>query len=281
MKKLIKVLWQGFVGGADFTQLVTERFILEDKLLKITMPVSNIATEEPPKEVNYPYRSNYWFGQKQKTHTHETYVHIYTELWMYLPIIGILPSSEYGMQGCTFRIKKTPDGVNALDNEALGVWVIQEYDEYYNDPIPGDKARGCNTELRAEMSRHKTLSDEVMAEQLEAYISGSGYPPIPDATTVHINNTEWVFYQLVNPRSRSRKDMYCLGLDEGHYLVVRFSHRVDRSDKYKKWRKAADKTQQRVMEMVSLTNYVADEPKSLLTNDTSSAQQTSSGQETA
>ena len=281
MKKLLKTLWQGFVGGADFTQLATERFILEDKLLKITMPVSNIATLEPPKEVNYPYRSDYWFSHKQETHTHETYVHIYTELWMYLPIIGIVPSSEYGMLSSVFRIKKTPDGINALDNQTLGSWLNQEYDEYYNHPEVGDKMQGRNTYLRAKMSKHTTLSDEVMAEQLEACISGSGYPSIPDARTVRINGTEWVFYQLVNPRSRSRTDMYCLGLDEGHYLVVRFSHRVDRSDKHKKWRKAADKTQQRVMEMVSLTDYVADEPQSRLSNDTSSALQTSSRQDKA
>jgi hypothetical protein len=46
--------------------------------------------------------------------------------------------------------------------------------------------------------------------------------------------------------------------------VVRFNHQVDRSDKHKKWRKAADKTQQRVMEMVSLTDYVDEPPQNLL-----------------
>jgi hypothetical protein len=89
------------------------------------------------------------------------------------------------------------------------------------------------------------------------------------------------FYQLVKPKYQSRTEMYCLGLDEDHYLAVTFGHQVDRSDKHKKWRKAANQTQQRVMEMVSLTDYVADEPQSLLANDTSSVQQTSSGQETA
>ncbi|MEZ8187897.1 hypothetical protein ACED29_19005, partial [Shewanella sp. 5S214] len=131
---LLKSLWQGFVGGADFTQLVTERFILEDKLLKITVPISNIAARQLPKEVNYPYRNRHWFNTKQKTHTHETYVHIYTRVWMYLPIIGIFPSSEYGMLSSVFRIKQTPDGINALDNQALGSWLNQEYDEYYNHP---------------------------------------------------------------------------------------------------------------------------------------------------
>jgi len=280
MKKLLKTLWQGFVGGADFTQLVTERFILEDKLLKITIPISNVVARQLPKEVNYPYRNRHWFNTKQKTHTHETYVHIYTRVWMYLPIIGIFPSSEYGMLSSVFRIKKTHDGINALDNQALGSWLNQEYDEYYNHPEPGDKARGSNTRIRQEMSKHTTLSDEVMAIQLEAAINNGGYPQIPDATTVQINGTEWVFHQLIKPHSRSRTDMYCLGLDEGHYLVVRFNHQVDRSDKHKKWRKAANQTQQRVMQMVSLTDYVADEPQSRLSNDTSSALQTSSGQET-
>jgi hypothetical protein len=278
---LLKSLWQGFVGGADFTQLVTERFILEDKLLKITIPIRNIVARQLPKEVNYPYKNRHWFNTKQKTHTHQTYVHIYTRVWMYLPIIGILPSSEYGMLSSVFRIKKTPDGVNALDNEALGQWLNQEYDEYYNDPIPGDKARGWNTELKEQMlAIHGDFSSVHAATQLEACLNASGYPPNPDATTVKISDTEWVFYQLITPQSRSRTDMYCLGLDEGHYLAVNFSHQVDRSDKHKKWCKAANKTQQRVMEMVSLTDYVADEPQSLLANDTSSVQQTSSGQET-
>jgi hypothetical protein len=262
---LLKSLWQGFVGGADFTQLVTERFILEDKLLKITIPIRNIVARQLPKEVNYPYKNRHWFNSKQETHTHETYVHIYTELWMYLPIIGILPSSEYGMLSSVFRIKKTPSGVNALDNQSLGTWLNQEYDEYYNHPEPGDKAQGSNTKLRAKMLKtHGDFSSVHAATQLEACLNTSGYPPIPDATTVQINGTEWVFYQLVKPHSRSRTDMYCLGLDEGHYLVVRFSHRVDRSDKHNKWRKAADKTQQRVMEMVSLTDYVDEPPQTLL-----------------
>jgi len=279
---LLKSLWQGFVGGADFTQIVTERFVLEDKLLKVAIPISNVVARKPTKEVNYPYKNNHWFHTNQETHTHETYVHIYTRVWMYLPIIGIFPSSEYGMLGCVFRIKKTPEGVNALDNLALGQWLNQEYDEYYNHPEPGDKSKGRNTALIAEMQqRHGDLTTSHMASQLQAYINGSVYPEIPAPTTVSFNNIQWVFYQLVKPNSRSRADMYCLGLDEGHYLVVRFSHRVDRSDKHKKWRKAANQTQQRVMEMVSLTDYVADEPQSRLSNDTSSALQTSSRQETA
>jgi hypothetical protein len=167
------------------------------------------------------------------------------------------------MLSSVFRIKKT-DGINALDNQALGSWLNQEYDQYYNHPEPGDKAKGSNTRIRQEMSKQTTLSDEVMAIQLEAAINNGGYPKIPDATTVQINGTEWVFHQLVKPHSRSRTDMYCLGLDEGHYLVVRFNHQVDRSDKHKKWRKAADKTQQRVMEMVSLTDYVDEAPQTLL-----------------
>jgi hypothetical protein len=55
--------------------------------------------------------------------------------------------------------------------------------------------------------------------------------------------------------------MYCLGLDEGHYLVVHFSHHVDRFNKHKKWRNAANQTQQRVMEMVSLTDYIEEEQR--------------------
>ncbi|UCX03319.1 hypothetical protein [Shewanella glacialimarina] len=281
MKKLIKALGRGFVGGADFTQLITERFILEDKILKVTIPISNVAARQTPKEVNYPYRNKNWFSTHQRIYSHQTYVHIYTRVWVYLPIIGILPSSEYGMLGCSFHIRKAPKGVNALDNKALGLWLNQEYDEYYNHPEPGERGIGWNTKLRNEMSKHKTLDDETMQIQTNAYINASGYPAIPAATMVDVNNTQWVFFQLLKPNHRSRTDMYCLGLDEGHYLVVDFSHQVDRSDKHKKWRKAANQTQQRVMEMVSLTDYVAEEPQTLLTNDTSSAPQTSFGQETA
>ncbi|QLE84141.1 hypothetical protein FLM48_02990 [Shewanella sp. Scap07] len=264
----LKALWQGFLGGADFNYQVTERFILEDKLLTITLPASNIASVEPPKEINYPYRNRHWFSEQQRTHTHETYVHIYTELWMYLPIIPILPSCEYGMLSCVFRVKQTPDRVNALDNQALGDWLNREYDEHYNHPIEGENSQGRNTYLRKDMSKHTTLSDEVMAAQLEGSINNWGYPPIPDSSPVNIKGVEWVFHQLVKPYEHSRTDMYCLGLDENHFLVVRFNHRVDRSDKYKKWRKAANKTQQRVMEQVSLTDYTPQASTPQLTDGT-------------
>ena len=106
---LLKSLWQGFVGDTDFTQIVAERFILEDKLLKVTIPASQVVIRQVSKEVNYHYRNNNWFAGQQQTHIHETYVHIYTELWMSLTIIGIFPSS-------VFRIKKIPDRINALYN---------------------------------------------------------------------------------------------------------------------------------------------------------------------
>ncbi|WP_119968186.1 hypothetical protein [Shewanella japonica] len=257
MKRLLKALWQGFVGGADFNQQVTERFILENKLLTFTIPITNVVARQDPKEINYPYRNRDWFANYQETHTHETYLSLYTRIWMYLPIIPILPSCEYGMLSTEFRIKRTPDGINALDNQALGDWLNREYDEHYNHPIEGENSQGRNTYLIGKMLKiHGNFDSEHAATQLKACINNSGYPPIPDAATVYINGTEWVFHQLVKPHSRSRTDMYCLGLDENHFLVVRFNHRVDRSDKHKKWRKAANKTQQRVMEQVSLTDYV-------------------------
>jgi len=266
IKALPRVLRQGFVGGADFSKMVEERFILENRTLDINFPISslslnNIDTVEQPK-VKYPYRNPQWFNEHRNSDIDLSYVIFHTVFWIYKPIIGILPDSEYGMLGCAFAIHKVSENINVLDNQSLKQWLNQKYDESYYQLEPVDDSRGKRAYLRQKILKiYREHSPKHEAMQLKAFINSSGYPLNNDTSTVTINDNQWVFHQLVQPQSRNRTDMYCLGLDEQHFLVVRFKHHVDRFNKHKKWRNAANKTQQRVMQMVSLTDYIEEEQR--------------------
>ena len=84
---------------------------------------------------------------------------------------------------------------------------------------------------------------------------------------VIINKLTWVFYQIKRSNSRSHQDYYCLPLSESAFLEVEFNHRVDRSDKHKKWSKHALASQQRIMESIKLSDLPA-ERDNLITDNT-------------
>jgi hypothetical protein len=77
-------------------------------------------------------------------------------------------------------------------------------------------------------------------------------PSIPPALIKTFNQTDWVFYQEVRSNRLSRHDFYCLPLSENSFLEVKFNHRVDRSDKHKKWAKHALESQERIMASIYL-----------------------------
>lgn len=259
---LIKNCMRGFSGGPDFASQRNVTFQLENVDFLIGLPVSNIVTEEPPRDINFPFQQRGWFEQNQEQHRQHKHVHVYTEIWVYLPVITVAPDSEYGQLTLSVWLKRTPESVNALDLKALGAVLTSEYDQHYNSPTvggPGEHGIGLNTEIRNEISaqslaRATPFSDERHAEEVRLSIEAFGAPPIAPAKTVSINGLEWVFYCEDNPnpeRTRSREDFFCLPLDERFYLQLRFKHRVDRSDK-KAWQKHANQAQQRIMESVTV-----------------------------
>ena len=247
---LIKVYWRGFVGGPDFNRSISRRFMLENKQLTINMPESNVMAEPSTVEVNFPHTSSDWFTQHAEIYRQHCFVHIITELWMYMPPVAIAPSSEYGMLSCQLRIKQTND-INVLDKTALSLYLTQVCDDYNNGPD------GINTELRRRVVEQSSkmampYEPDELEEEVAEYIELQGVPPLAPASIKHFNQLTWFFYQEIENNSLSHQDYYCLPLSEHSFLEVKFNHRVDLSHKHKKWAKPALEAQERIMASIYL-----------------------------
>jgi hypothetical protein len=247
---LIKAYWRGFVGGPDFNRGINHRFILENKQLTVYLPDSNIMAESSPIEISFPHSSSDWFTEHAQVYRQHAFVHIIIELWMYMPPIAIGTSSEYGMLSCQLRIKQV-NAINVLDKAALSLYVTQTCDDYHNGPD------GTNTELRrrvVEQSAKMAMPYEPneLEEEVAEYIELQGVPPQAPASIKHFNQLTWIFYQEIENNSLYHQDYYCLPLSDHSFLEVKFNHRVDRSDKLKKWANAAHAAQARIMASIYL-----------------------------
>ncbi|WDE07936.1 hypothetical protein SG34_014215 [Thalassomonas viridans] len=260
MIQLLKGYWRGFIGGPDFNNQHTLHFILEDQQLSINLPQTNVVSVEPPRPVNFPYKSKDWFDSHKKQQQHNSWVHINTMLWMYLPVISFSPGSEYGMLSCSLWVKRIPATANITpyNREELARFVIDEYDNFHNGEIDESLGAGINTQIKKDFEKQSAamaspFTGDDFIKYLNMDIASRGHPPIPPARIVSFNNIQWVFYQEVRTNSLSRKDYYCLPLDEQHYLVCRFNHRVSLSNKHKKWRDHALASQLQIMNSITLT----------------------------
>jgi len=257
MKERIKDFLRGFVGGPDFSGSIKHRFILENKELTINIPNSNIAVLPSKVDISFPHTSTTWFKQHvEESYDQHLYVHMLTKNWMYVPVVSILPSSEYGMLTCQLRIKQT-DKINVLNKQALAEFVIKEYDNYHNGPD------GQNTKLRKQVTQRfnkssviRTLEElkEDTEQEIAEYIELHGYQKLPQPKIQEFNNREWIFYQEVRNNRLSRHDYYCFPLSSTSFLEIKFNHNVDRSDKHKKWKKHALASQERIMASITLAD---------------------------
>ncbi|MGP5159819.1 hypothetical protein [Pseudoalteromonas prydzensis] len=267
MIKLAKAFYRGFVGGPSFDNCMHYRFILEDKLLTLDVPSSNVAAVPSTIDVSFPYNSTSWFNQHKQDHLHHVYVHMLSKNWMYLPPISYLPSSEYGMLSCQLRIKQT-NKINVLDINQLKRFVIDEYDDFHWGP--GGKNTKIKNDTTLESSkRANPWQGEALNEEILGRIEAYGKPPLPAAKEIVMNGLQWVFYQVKKSNRRSRHDFYCLPLSEHAFLEVKFNHRVDLSHKHKKWDKHALESQQRIMESIKLSELPVDYDNQIADNSVS------------
>ncbi len=247
---LSKAYYRGFVGGPDFNRSMQHLFILEDKQLTIDLPESNLIVAPSHIESHFPHSSSHWFTEHAEVEQQHTFVHINTKNWMYMPPISIGSSSEYGMLSCQLRIKQV-NSINVLDKSALSLYVTQVCDDYNNGPDGG------NTKIRHRIEeRFNRSSCSWSREEIEAEIAGvielNGEAPLAPALIKKFNQLTWVFYQEPENNSYSHQDYYCLPLSKHSFLEVKFNHRVDRSDKHKKWAKAALEAQEKIMASIYL-----------------------------
>ncbi|SBS27480.1 hypothetical protein MSP8887_00658 [Marinomonas spartinae] len=251
MIKQIKNLHRGFIGGPNFSIPAERVVLLGQKQLSINIPESNVAAAEKPRDKYFPHDSITWFKEHSQQYLQHEYVTILTELWMYLPVIPVGTSSEYGMLSCQPRIKQT-DKIDVTDLDALSHFVTQEYKDFHNRP---DRR---NAEIRKEieerMSRRNNISEDRLNKEVNDAIKAVGRPPLQPAKILTINDNQWIFYQESKPYSLYHINFYCLPLSPTSFLEIEFNYRVDRSNKYKKWSKHAEESERRIMESVTLTD---------------------------
>ncbi|SBS28776.1 hypothetical protein MSP8886_01311 [Marinomonas spartinae] len=251
MLKLIKNFHRGFIGGPNFSIPAERVVLLGNKQLSITVPDNNMAVVPTPIAKNFPYDSKAWFKEHAQTYLQHEFVIIFTKNWMYLPVIPIGTSSEYGMLSCQPRIKRT-NKIDVTDLNALSRFVTQEYKDFHNQPD------GRNAEIRKEieerMSRLKNVTDAELQKEIDESIEMVGRPPLPPAKLLTFNNKKWIFYQEGRTNHPSHINFYCLPLSSTSFLEIKFNYHVDRSDKYKKWSKHAEESERRIMESVTLTD---------------------------
>jgi len=261
---LVKHLWQGFAGGPDFKRLQKLSFQLDEFQLDFTLPYSNIASEEPPRLINIPFRALGWFEQHATQNMHNFHFHIHIEGWCYLSPVLRGENSELGILWLQLALNKTPDTVNALNRQQLADHVIAAYDAHYNSdtigPDGGCHGLGWNTRQRKRLkqeaeeaaARGATGRLDRLEQECKLQIERFGYNSLAPAKVIAMHGFDWVFYQERKGEHATHSDVYCLPLDKHFYLTVKFNHRVDISSE-KAWQKHADKAQQEIMNALTVS----------------------------
>ncbi len=258
-KKRLIDHWRRFRGGPDFSRNEVIDVKLENYLFSLTLPLSNISSVEPPREVNFPFSQDGWFERHAVNRQQHHLVHIYTSLWMYLPIGLLARQNELGVLSCSAWIKKIPNAkvVNAENLNEIGSYLIEEYDTHYNSPVIGDNYLGFNTKVcqqkREELNKYAPdMSKARLNESIKCALEASGFPCLAPYEIRMVNGNNWVFYLEHQTRSYTNDRYYCLPLKGEYYLIIRFRYRVDLAQKFKLWKKHAEAAEKRIMESVKI-----------------------------
>ncbi|GAA3928641.1 hypothetical protein [Litoribacillus peritrichatus] len=261
--KVIKSLLRGFRGGPDFTETHTINTSFDDINFSISLPYTNVDTQEKPRNIQFPISKQNWFESNCTQSRQHHYVPISTQMWMYVPSVKYTLNGELGVLFCSSQIKKVPKDkeIDAFNLDALGTHLLEEYDQHYNSPViggPEDHGQGLNTEIRQKVdllseSLGSPFSKSEYDRELRLRMEAMGFPPLSPYKVVSIKNRQWVYYSEPQVNSLSKDNMYCFPLSNEFYLCLQFRYRVDINDKFKLWKDHAEAAENRIMESVKLT----------------------------
>ena len=207
-----------------------------------------------PGVINYPFKQNSWFEDNSEQSRQHHYVHIDTQLWYYMPIGLASMFSEAGVLSLSTQLKRVPKdkNVNAMDLNALGQYIIDEHDEYYNSPGGANYDQTKNIQDDVRKAWGKSLSEEEILAKAADRTPEISYPPIPRHQIEKINGRDWVFCVESKTNSYTHDNMFCLPLNESYYLCLNFRRRVDLKDKYRHWKNHANAAEKKIMDMVEI-----------------------------
>ncbi len=257
---LLKNLRRGFRGGPDFSTSHDIVVVLEDTLLTISLPVTDVELVDVSQKTKFPFTKNGWFEANAEQRRQHHFVKVITKYWAYIPTRFTVLFSQLGTLCFSAKIKRIlPEkniDVQCLDS--LGKSVVAEYHEFYNSPVIGkDSFLGSNTRIIAETQdyyrkNHPSFSEERIKEQVEFCLESRGHPSILPHQIKRFDNMEWVYYCESDSHSLSRDRMYCLPLNEYYYLCLSFSCYVDWAHKFKFWEGNVEAAEKRIMESVKI-----------------------------
>ncbi|GAA3928646.1 hypothetical protein [Litoribacillus peritrichatus] len=259
---VVKNLLRGFRGGPNFSETNNFNASFENIQFSVRLPYSNVNTKEPPRPIHFSFLKEDWFEENSKKINQNNYVHVDTQLWYYVPLVG-LPNAELGVLSLTTQLRKVPhSSISAFNLNELGKHIVTEYEEYHNAPINKDQEdsfKGWNTRIRQEVidysnSRNEPWSQEQIDRETQLRLTDIGYAPLSPHQIKTIKNRPWVFYIEQKAKARPTKDrVYCTPLSDKYYLCMSFGYRVDCSDKFHLWKDHAEAAEKRIMESVKLT----------------------------
>ncbi len=257
MVSLRKVI-RRYRGGMDSNHTYDENYLIGKRhKLSLHLPVCNPPKLLRVKTVNFPIEEEEWFERNHKFLSHLKYVPIHEAYWYYMPLIPTPFRGELGNLRLNISISRTKSETHTPDE--LGQTLIDEYNGYYNSPVIGDYGLGHNTRIIQKVEehsarRHTPFTDEEKKEQIEINLRSSGYDQILRFKKITVNDIPWVLF-IVNKSTNVKVMYYSTILNDGYYLLCKFTLSVNMSDENKPWYKEAKSSISKLLQGVRLERH--------------------------
>ena len=268
----IRKLLRRYRGGIDFNNTYNEYYHLGQHFkLNLHLPECNPPKPPRNKIVNYPIEEEGWFERNNKQRAHLRYIPLHEAYWYFMPIIPTPFRGEQGDLRLNISIAKLAFPASSADK--LGKALLDEYNNYYNSPVIGDYSLGSNTRIIQEVEEHSArratpFTEEEKQEQINKIMINRGYFEISHFDKFTFNNVEWVRYAEIKPRVRTHNKKYFFAtlLENGFYLLCKFTLTTNLSYDSKPWYKDADASIIPIMHGISLQRIASiDDQDNLLT----------------
>ncbi|MFT3780871.1 MAG: hypothetical protein QM790_02575 [Nibricoccus sp.] len=239
---MISLLFKPYRGGPLFGRLSSHCFDLEGTSLEFTVPASSWVMKEAPRSLNYPFRTDGWFGSHCRRSNVREYISVFFEAWHYCPrglerIIKLLAMGANDPIACLWfsvHLNRTEKGrkIDLTDAQSLGAYIKWEYDDYYESPEQGPYGKGRNFRVRSECDAKYVkdpyrANDPFFQQQHQAALRNYLEPMPQDFALTTFGNAQWTYFSRKLKVNGSWCDHYCLPLSESYYLEIELKFKFE------------------------------------------------------
>ncbi|AEG11493.1 hypothetical protein Sbal183_2063 [Shewanella baltica OS183] len=262
-------LFRRYRGGPDFNQTYTESYYLGEQFkLSFQLPTCNPPTLPTARIVNYPLELSNWFEDNYWQIAHQKYIPLHEANWYFWPLIQTPFRGEQGDLRLNLRLGKiNTTQLRPKNVMELGQALLDEYNGYYNAEPNEETGAGFNTKIINEVEAHSArraspFTEEEKQELISKKMRNRGYPKITEYKFFNFNEIEWLRYTEVRTDKMNKQHRYACLLNDGWYLMAKFTLSTNMSDNTKPWYKDAEAAIEPIMQQIKLQKL---EP--LLTSD--------------